>query len=125
MASIVKCNAGRYREAVEGFPNQQIGVTPDSSGPSVQQTEPHAEDSDIERAVSLSLKEMERQSAAKEASLPMEPTLGEENAVTLLVQMPDVNRRGRRFLKSDSLQSLFDFIDVGRVVKPGTYRMVK
>ncbi|KAL5727665.1 hypothetical protein ACHQM5_000834 [Ranunculus cassubicifolius] len=69
--------------------------------------------------------ETERQLAAKEASLPMEPALGEENAVTLLVRMPDGNRRGRRFLKSDSLQSLFDFIDVGRVVKPGTYRLVR
>ncbi|XP_057510879.1 plant UBX domain-containing protein 8-like isoform X2 [Actinidia eriantha] len=69
--------------------------------------------------------EIERQLAAKEASLPQEPTPDDENAVTLLVRMPDGSRRGRRFRKSDKLQSLFDFIDVGRWVKPGTYRLVR
>ncbi|KAK4338373.1 hypothetical protein RND71_042860 [Anisodus tanguticus] len=69
--------------------------------------------------------EMERQLAAKEASLPREPTADNENAVNLVVRMPDGSRRGRRFLKSDRLQSLFDYIDVGRVVKPGTYRLVR
>ncbi|KAJ8555728.1 hypothetical protein K7X08_013224 [Anisodus acutangulus] len=70
-------------------------------------------------------KEMERQLAAKEASLPQEPTSDNENAVNLVVRMPDGSRRGRHFLKSDRLQSLFDYIDVGRVVKPGTYRLVR
>ncbi|KAL0292912.1 UNVERIFIED_CONTAM: Plant UBX domain-containing protein 8, partial [Sesamum radiatum] len=69
--------------------------------------------------------ETERQLAAKEASLPQEPTSDDENAVTLLVRMPDGSRRGRRFLKSDKLQCLFDFIDVGRAVKPGSYRLVR
>ncbi|XVF13196.1 hypothetical protein REPUB_Repub08aG0187300 [Reevesia pubescens] len=69
--------------------------------------------------------EFERQLAAKEASLPQEPAANEENAVTLLVRMPDGSRRGRRFLKSDRLQSLYDFIDIGRGVKPGTYRLVR
>ncbi|KAL2543496.1 Plant UBX domain-containing protein 8 [Forsythia ovata] len=69
--------------------------------------------------------EIERQLAAKEASLPQEPTPDDENAVTLLVRMPDGSRRGRRFLKSDKLQYLFDFIDVGRGVKPGSYRLVR
>ncbi|KAG6408003.1 hypothetical protein SASPL_131005 [Salvia splendens] len=69
--------------------------------------------------------ENERQLAAKEASLPGEPTPDDENAVTLLVRMPDGSRRGRRFLKSDKLQSLFDYIDIGRVVKPGSYRLVR
>ncbi|XP_042025323.1 plant UBX domain-containing protein 8-like isoform X2 [Salvia splendens] len=69
--------------------------------------------------------EKERQLAAKEASLPGEPTPDDENAVTLLVRMPDGSRRGRRFLKSDKLQSVFDYIDIGRVVKPGSYRLVR
>nr|GME16951.1 plant UBX domain-containing protein 8 [Ipomoea batatas] len=69
--------------------------------------------------------EAERQLAAKEGSLPQEPTPDDENAVNLVVRMPDGSRRGRRFLKSDRLQCLFDFIDVGRVVKPGTYRLVR
>ncbi|WCJ26179.1 Plant UBX domain-containing protein 8 [Euphorbia peplus] len=69
--------------------------------------------------------EFERQLAAKEASLPQEPETNDENAVNLLVRMPDGSRRGRRFLKSDNLKSLFDFIDVGRAVKPGSYRLVR
>ncbi|KAF8113099.1 hypothetical protein N665_0056s0004 [Sinapis alba] len=62
--------------------------------------------------------ELERQLDAKEASLPKEPQADEENSITLLVRMPDGTRHGRRFLKSDKLQSLFDFIDVARVVRP-------
>ncbi|XP_010529545.1 PREDICTED: plant UBX domain-containing protein 8 [Tarenaya hassleriana] len=69
--------------------------------------------------------ELERQLAAKEASLPQEPPADDENAMNLLVRMPDGSRRGRRFLKFDKLQSLFDFIDIGRVMKPGTYRLVR
>ncbi|XP_039050818.1 plant UBX domain-containing protein 8-like isoform X2 [Hibiscus syriacus] len=69
--------------------------------------------------------ECERQLAAKEASLPQEPSSNEENAVNLLVRMPDGIRRGRLFLKSDRLQSLYDFIDIGRGVEPGTYRLVR
>lgn len=42
--------------------------------------------------------------AAKQASLPQEPSPDDENAVTLLVRMPNGSRRGRRFLKSDKLQ---------------------
>ncbi|XP_042481926.1 protein MAIN-LIKE 1-like isoform X4 [Macadamia integrifolia] len=42
--------------------------------------------------------EFERQLAAKEASLPQEPASDDDNAVTLLVRMPDGSRRGRRFL---------------------------
>lgn len=52
----------------------------------------------------LVVQENERQLSAKEASLPQEPTPDDENAVTLLVRMPDGSRRGRRFLKSDTLQ---------------------
>ncbi|KAL9253461.1 Plant UBX domain-containing protein [Drosera capensis] len=69
--------------------------------------------------------ELERQLAAKEASLPAEPAADNDNAVTLLVRMPNSNRHGRRFLRTDKLQALFDFIDVGRTVKPGTYRVVR
>ncbi|KAI3689572.1 hypothetical protein L2E82_47533 [Cichorium intybus] len=69
--------------------------------------------------------EIERQLAAKEASLPQEPSSDDENAVTLLVRMPDGSRRGRRFLRTDKLQYLFNFIDVARVVKPGSYRLVR
>ncbi|KAG8663902.1 plant UBX domain-containing protein 9 isoform X2 [Manihot esculenta] len=69
--------------------------------------------------------ETKRLIAAKEASLPQEPAVDDTNAVTLLVRMPDGSRHGRRFLKSDKLQYLFDFIDVGGTVKPGTYRVVR
>ncbi|MCI56180.1 ara4-interacting protein [Trifolium medium] len=51
---------------------------------------------------------MEAQLAAKEVSLPPEPSSDDENAVNLLVKMPDGSRRGRRFLRSDKLQILVD-----------------
>ncbi|KAM5555132.1 plant UBX domain-containing protein 8 [Rosa sericea] len=69
--------------------------------------------------------EFERRLDAKSASLPCEPAPDGENAVTLLVRMPNGSRLSRRFRKSDKLQLLFDFIDVGRVVEPGTYRVVR
>lgn len=63
--------------------------------------------------------------APKEASLPREPAIDDENAVTLLVRLPDGSRCSRRFLKSDKLQYLFDFIDTGKVVKSQTYNLVR
>ncbi|XWS46015.1 hypothetical protein CRYUN_Cryun14cG0028800 [Craigia yunnanensis] len=69
--------------------------------------------------------EVDKVMAAKMTSLPPEPVVDDENAVTILVRMPDGTRHGRRFRKSDKLQLLFDFIDVGKVVKPGTYRVVR
>ncbi|KAJ1693173.1 hypothetical protein LUZ63_009871 [Rhynchospora breviuscula] len=77
------------------------------------------------RRKQLEEEELERKLAAKEASLPLEPSPEDEGAITLLVRMPDGNRRGRRFLKSDKLQTLFDFIDIARIVKPGSYRLVR
>ncbi|XP_021817047.1 plant UBX domain-containing protein 9 [Prunus avium] len=69
--------------------------------------------------------EGERMLAAKSASLPCEPASDDENSVTLLVKVPNGSRLSRRFHKFDKLQILFDFIDVGGVVKPGTYRVVR
>ncbi|XP_058224948.1 plant UBX domain-containing protein 8 isoform X1 [Rhododendron vialii] len=68
---------------------------------------------------------IKRRLAAKEASLPQEPTSDNENQLTIQVRMPDGSRNGRRFLKSDKLQSIFDFVDVGGWVKPGSYRLVR
>lgn len=73
----------------------------------------------------LEEEEFEMKLAAKQASLPHEPPVENENSVTLLIRMPDGSRCGRRFLKSDKLQLLFDYLDVGRLVKPGSYRLVR
>ncbi|CAN1157539.1 Plant UBX domain-containing protein 9 [Linum perenne] len=88
----------------------------ESSTPSIKETSQNKVPDDVE---------IERMLAAKEALLPQEPTADEENAVNILVRMPDGSRRGRRFLKSDKLKYIFDFIDIGRAVKPGTYRVVR
>ncbi|VVA93634.1 unnamed protein product [Arabis nemorensis] len=69
--------------------------------------------------------ELEKQLAEKEASLPLEPAIDEGNAVTILIRMPSGNRLTRCFMKSHNLQTLFDFIDISRLVKPNTYRLVK
>ncbi|KAL5205588.1 hypothetical protein ABZP36_033797 [Zizania latifolia] len=73
----------------------------------------------------LEEEELESNLASKQASLPSVPAPDEEGAVTLVVRMPDGSRQGRRFLKSDKLQFLFDFLDIGRTYKPGTYRLVR
>ncbi|KAK8936118.1 hypothetical protein KSP39_PZI013251 [Platanthera zijinensis] len=73
----------------------------------------------------LEEKEFEMKLAAKQACLPQEPSVEDENSVTLLIRMPDGSRCGRRFLRSDKLQLLFDYLDVGRLVKPGSYRLVR
>ncbi|KAM7275504.1 hypothetical protein ACFE04_017370 [Oxalis oulophora] len=57
--------------------------------------------------------------ADKEARLRDEPKVDNENAVSLLIRMPDGSRHSRRFLKSNKLQLLFDFLDVSKAVKPG------
>ncbi|KAJ0250037.1 Plant UBX domain-containing protein 9 [Hirschfeldia incana] len=69
--------------------------------------------------------EPERPSITKKAELPIEPSVENEDAITLLVKMPDSSRHGRRFLKSDKLKLLFDFIDAAGIVKPGTYRVIR
>ncbi|XP_021280063.1 plant UBX domain-containing protein 8-like isoform X2 [Herrania umbratica] len=87
----------------------------------------------LKKAESHSLKEeksskrklggKESEMSAKETSLPPEPAVNDEDAVTILVRLPDGTCHGRRFLKSDKLQLLFDFIDISKVVKPVTYRL--
>ncbi|KAG8488955.1 hypothetical protein CXB51_016951 [Gossypium anomalum] len=90
----------------------------------------------LEKAESHSLKEeslrrkhegeeVNKVMSAKSTSLPAEPAIDDDNAITILVRMPDGTRHGCRFRKLDKLQLLFDFIDVGEVVKPGTYRVVR
>ncbi|KAL5565528.1 hypothetical protein UlMin_028692 [Ulmus minor] len=66
-----------------------------------------------------------RLAAAKKASLPHEPAEDDENAVCLVFRMPNGSRHGRRFLKSDKLKLVFDFIDTHGVVKAGCYRVVR
>ncbi|KAI3957231.1 hypothetical protein MKW98_012106 [Papaver atlanticum] len=48
----------------------------------------------------------------------------EENMINLRFRLPDGSRCCHRFLMSDSLQSVFSYLDVGREVRPGTYRLV-
>lgn len=77
------------------------------------------------RKKQLEKEELESSLATKQASLPSEPPSDAEGVITLVVRMPDGSRQGRRFLKSDKFQSLFDFLDVGRTCRPGTYRLVR
>ncbi|KAJ7962316.1 Plant UBX domain-containing protein 8 [Quillaja saponaria] len=73
----------------------------------------------------LEREELKRIPAAKEDLLPKEPPLDDENSVNVAIRMPDGSRLGRCFLKSNKLQLLFDFIDLGGAVNPGTYRVVR
>ncbi|NP_001347428.1 Plant UBX domain-containing protein 8 [Zea mays] len=77
------------------------------------------------RKKQLEEEELESSLASKQASLPSEPPPDAEGAVTVVVRMPDGSRQGRCFLKTDKLKFLFDFLDIGRICKPGTYRLVR
>ncbi|MCO5576060.1 hypothetical protein L7F22_029867 [Adiantum nelumboides] len=83
------------------------------------------EDDDFVRAISLSLKELEKQKAVKRATLPEEPDVKNENAVTIMLRLPDGARQGRRFLKTEPLQGLIDFLDVSCGRLPGSYQLVR
>ncbi|XP_019059311.1 PREDICTED: plant UBX domain-containing protein 9 [Tarenaya hassleriana] len=84
-----------------------------------------ANDTSHKRSPGHHTEEREGISAVKESFLPVEPSVDNEGAITLLIRMPDSNRHGRRFLRSDKVKYLFDFIDAGGAVKPGTYRVVR
>ncbi|QCE00090.1 hypothetical protein DEO72_LG8g826 [Vigna unguiculata] len=72
----------------------------------------------------LEEKELMKQLDMKELRLSKEPLLSDE-VITIVVRMPDGGRCERRFLKTDKLELLFEFIDVSGAQKPGTYRFVK
>ncbi|KAI9087265.1 hypothetical protein K1719_030735 [Acacia pycnantha] len=67
----------------------------------------------------------EKMFGKKETLILEEPPIDDENAIAVIIRMPDGNRRGRRFLKTDKLKVIFDFIEIGGEIKPGTYRVVK
>jgi ATPase subunit of ABC transporter with duplicated ATPase domains len=68
----------------------------------------------------------------KRMNLSSEPQSGAPGAVMVMIRLPDGSRKGRRFLNTDALQQVFDFVDVEcgvagcaeGVVKPGQYRLV-
>lgn len=81
--------------------------------------------------------ELQQLLASKAARLPAEPTAGTPGSLHIVVRLPSGSRKGRRFLPSDLLQSVFDFVDVecaaaaegdgeqgGCGMKPGCYRLV-
>jgi hypothetical protein len=75
--------------------------------------------------------------AAKASRLPAEPGSGTAGSLQVVVRLPTGSRKGRRFLPTDPLQAVFDFVDVecaaaggqGEAegscgIKPGSYRLV-
>ena len=45
------------------------------------------------------------------STLPDEPEEGDQDAVKLVMRMPSGERVERRFLKSDPIKTLYDFVD--------------
>lgn len=74
----------------------------------------------------LEEKETEEILDKKEVRLSKEPLLFDE-VITVAVRMPDGSRIKQRFLTTDKLQLLFDFVDIVgfQEVKFGTYRLVQ
>ena len=65
----------------------------------------------------------------KSQSLPKEPDADQEEAVHLMVKLPEGGRLNRRFRRSDSLSLVFDWVDVslhekGIDIKPENYNLV-
>lgn len=75
--------------------------------------------------------------SSKQARLPPEPAASTAGSLQVVVRLPTGSRKARRFLPSDPLQAVFDYIDVecaaaadgqeaegGCGIKPGSYRLV-
>ncbi|XP_073219436.1 plant UBX domain-containing protein 8 isoform X2 [Cicer arietinum] len=92
---------------------------------SLNKAETHSSKEEESHRQMLERTELEKILDTKNIMLSNEPPLGDEKAITIVVRMPDGGRCERRFLKTDKLQLLFDFIDIYGAVKPGTYRVVK
>mmetsp|Transcript_10297 Transcript_10297/g.19490 ORF Transcript_10297/g.19490 Transcript_10297/m.19490 type:complete len:431 (-) Transcript_10297:253-1545(-) len=63
----------------------------------------------------------------KRLVLPSEPDSTGDDVVTVLVRAPNGCRISRRFLRSNNVQALFDYIDVEELAKdhpPGSYKLV-
>lgn len=73
-------------------------------------------------------KRLQESLALKEASLPDEPPTEVDDAIQLVIRLPEGGRLSRRFRTSHQLQSVFDFVDVfaGQNVgiEPGKYNLV-
>ncbi|KAG7667008.1 hypothetical protein Ndes2526B_g04499 [Nannochloris sp. 'desiccata'] len=86
----------------------------------------------IEREAKEAAAALQRTLAAKEASLPKEPPLGDAHAVQLVIRMPGGGRLQRRFRSGDLLSAVFDFVDItvseegsgASEVQPGSYNLV-
>ncbi|KAL6655197.1 hypothetical protein ACP70R_006023 [Stipagrostis hirtigluma subsp. patula] len=123
---------GEYLAALQADQEKELKALQDAELRRLEETaareaalEKQRQQEEERRKKQLEEEELESSLASKQASLPSEPPPDNEGAVTLVVRMPDGSRQGRRFLKSDKLQFLFDFLDIGRTCKPGTYRLVR
>jgi hypothetical protein len=74
--------------------------------------------------------QLARSLASKQAALPPEPSPSEPDyaaTFTIMVRLPDGSRKGRRFRPTDSVASVFDYVDVqsqGGGLVPHSYRLV-
>ncbi|KAG5009256.1 hypothetical protein AAZX31_07G074300 [Glycine max] len=91
---------------------------------SLNKTESHSSKEEESCKKMLEEKGLGKMLDKKEVGLPKEPPLSDE-VITIVVRMPDGGRCERRFLKTDKLELLFDFIDICGAQKPETYRLVK
>ncbi|KAK7292595.1 hypothetical protein RJT34_15446 [Clitoria ternatea] len=92
---------------------------------SLNKSETHSSKEEESCENMLQKPDLEKTNDKKEVRLSKEPLSDDENAITIVVRMPDGVRCQRRFLKTDKLQLLFDFLDIFGALKPGTYRVVR
>ncbi|XP_028408569.1 FAS-associated factor 2-like [Dendronephthya gigantea] len=65
---------------------------------------------DKEESIQNKIKEIARKREEVSSSLPIEPESNHPDAVGIVVRLPHGERMDRRFLKTDSLQSLYDYV---------------
>lgn len=89
-------------------------------------------------AASQAAAELQHVLASKASRLPPEPSISTPGSLQVVIRLPTGSRKGRRFLASDPLQAVFDFVDVECAaaaaegdaagsscgIKPGSYRLV-
>uniref|UniRef100_A0A7N0SYW1 UBX domain-containing protein n=1 Tax=Kalanchoe fedtschenkoi TaxID=63787 RepID=A0A7N0SYW1_KALFE len=76
-------------------------------------------------SISRPHEELDIQFSTRESSQQQEPLTDENNVINILLRMPDGRRISHRFLKSDKLEAVFDFIAIAGGVHPEKYRLAR
>jgi len=75
----------------------------------IQEEEDRQREEERKQQKQQELKEKKRKSIS--SRLPLEPDLGEKDITQIVIRLPDGSRLQRRFLQSNNVQTIFDYIN--------------